>query len=138
MMNYFHEYRMKVRDYECDLQGIVNNANYLHFLEHARHEFLLSEGVSFAQLHYEGTDAVVANVNMRFKTPLRSGDEFIVKTAIRHEGLRLVFTQDIFRASDMKMSLKGQVDVVCLVDGVLTDCNLLDHIIAKHTANTPA
>jgi acyl-CoA thioester hydrolase len=41
----------KVRDYECDLQGIVNNANYQHYLEHARHEYLLSEGLSFTKFH---------------------------------------------------------------------------------------
>jgi len=47
-MNYIYELEMKVRDYECDLQGIVNNANYQHYLEHTRHEFLTSVGVSFA------------------------------------------------------------------------------------------
>ena len=46
-----NELEMKVRDYECDLQGIVNNANYQHYLEHTRHEFLTSVGVSFAALH---------------------------------------------------------------------------------------
>ena len=50
-MNYIYELAMKVRDYECDLQGIVNNANYQHYLEHTRHEFLSSVGVSFAALH---------------------------------------------------------------------------------------
>lgn len=53
-MNYIYELPMKVRDYECDLQGIVNNANYQHYLEHTRHEFLLSAGVSFAGLHGAG------------------------------------------------------------------------------------
>ena len=33
-MDYIYELKMKVRDYECDLQGIVNNANYQHYLEH--------------------------------------------------------------------------------------------------------
>ena len=51
MEKYIYELEMKVRDYECDLQGIVNNANYQHYLEHTRHEFLLSTGVSFAGLH---------------------------------------------------------------------------------------
>lgn len=31
MEKYIYELEMKVRDYECDLQGIVNNANYLCF-----------------------------------------------------------------------------------------------------------
>lgn len=122
---------MKVRDYECDLQGIVNNANYQHYLEHSRHEFLSTFGISFAKMHYEGTDAVVANVNLRFKTPLRSGDEFIVKTAVRAEGLRYIFTQDIFRADDSKLVLKGQVDTVCLVNGKLSRCDVLDELISK-------
>ena len=50
-MNYIYELAFKVRDYECDLQGIVNNANYQHYTEHTRHEFLNAHGVSFAQLH---------------------------------------------------------------------------------------
>ena len=54
MEKYIFELKMKVRDYECDLQGIVNNANYQHYIEHTRHEFLSSVGVSFAQLHQQG------------------------------------------------------------------------------------
>ena len=56
-MTYDFELEMKVRDYECDLQGIVNNANYQHYTEHTRHEFLRSEGVSFAELHERGIGA---------------------------------------------------------------------------------
>ena len=55
MEKYIYELKMKVRDYECDLQGIVNNANYQHYLEHTRHEFLTSVGISFARLHEEWT-----------------------------------------------------------------------------------
>ena len=32
MSQYIYELEMKVRDYECDLQGIVNNANYQHYI----------------------------------------------------------------------------------------------------------
>ena len=41
-MEYIFELKMKVRDYECDGQGIVNNANYQHYTEHTRHEFIES------------------------------------------------------------------------------------------------
>ncbi len=90
-MNYIYELPMKVRDYECDLQGIVNNANYQHYLEHTRHEFLLSAGVSFAGLHEQGVDPVVARINMAFKTPLRSGDEFVSKPVERQRTVRPPF-----------------------------------------------
>ena len=87
-MNYIYELDMKVRDYECDLQGIVNNANYQHYLEHTRHEFLTSVGVSFAALHEQGVDPVVARISMAFKTPLKSGDEFVSKLYMKKEGIK--------------------------------------------------
>ena len=85
MEKYIYELKMKVRDYECDLQGIVNNANYQHYLEHTRHEFLTSAGISFAQLHEEGVDPVVARLTMAFKTPLKSGDEFVSKLYLKNQ-----------------------------------------------------
>ena len=56
MSKYIFETKMEVRDYECDIQGIVNNANYLHYTEHTRHRFLRSLGLSFAKLHEQGVD----------------------------------------------------------------------------------
>lgn len=119
---YIYELRMKVRDYECDLQGIVNNANYQHYTEHTRHEFLLSHGVSFADLHQRGIDCVVARVTMQFKVPLRSGDEFISRLWIKKESVKYVFMQDIFRASDETLCLRARVDTVCIINGRLADC----------------
>lgn len=132
MANYIYELKMKVRDYECDLQGIVNNANYQHYIEHTRHEFLLAHGISFAQLHEDGTDAVVARLNMQFKTPLKSGDEFVSKLYLKKEGLRYIFMQDIFRLPDMKLVVKAQVDTVCLVNGRLADCPQLNETFAPY------
>ena len=132
MGKYIYELKMKVRDYECDLQGIDNNANYQNYLEHTRHEFLTSTGTSFARLHDEGVDPVVARLTMSFKTPLRSGDEFISKLFIKKEGIKYVFYQDIYRASDMKMVIKATVETVCIVHGKLSDSSLFDHIFAPY------
>lgn len=132
MEKYIYELKMKVRDYECDLQGIVNNANYQHYIEHTRHEFLTSTGISFAKLHAEGIDPVVARLSMAFKTPLKSGDEFISKLYLKKEGIKYVFYQDIFRLSDNKPVIKATVETVSLINGRLGTCPLFDEVFAPY------
>ena len=132
MEKYIYELKMKVRDYECDLQGIVNNANYQHYIEHTRHEFLTSIGISFAKLHAEGIDPVVARLNMAFKTPLKSGDEFISKLYLKKEGIKYVFYQDIFRLPDNKPVIKSTVETVSLINGRLGTCPLFDEVFAPY------
>jgi acyl-CoA thioester hydrolase len=107
---YLHSIEFTVRDYECDIQGVVNNANYQHYLEHARHEFLISRGISFAQLHEDGIELIVTKVEIEYKYPLRSRDRFTVKTNIQREGnIRLVFLQDIYRTDDMKLIVRARI-----------------------------
>jgi len=110
--------RFVVRDYECDLQGVVNNANYQHYLEHARHEYLISKGVSFVQLHNEGIDLIVTRVEIEYKYPLRSRDEFYVTVKIEREGnARILFIQEIYRLSDQKLVVKARVTGVATKKG---------------------
>ncbi len=115
---YFQSVEFTVRDYECDIQGVVNNANYLHYLEHARHEFLISRGIDFIQLHHEGLDLIVTRSEIDYKYPLRSRDKFIVKTNIRREGnIRLVFLQDIFRTEDLKLIVRARITGAAIRNG---------------------
>lgn len=131
-MNYPYEIEMKVRDYECDIQGIVNNSVYQNYLEHARHEYLQFKNVSFADLHNRGIDAVVARIEMAFKTPLRPGDAFIVKINVQKEGLKYVFHQVIYRKSDMKLSLKARVDAVIVENGkLISDIPEFDSLVME-------
>jgi acyl-CoA thioester hydrolase len=115
---YLHSVEFTVRDYECDLQGVVNNANYQHYLEHARHELLISKGINFAQLHEEGLDLIVTKVEIEYKYPLRSRDRFEVKTNIRREGnIRLVFLQDIYSLPDMKLVIRSKITCAATKNG---------------------
>ena len=118
---YIFETKMMVRDYECDIEGIVNNANYLHYAEHTRHLFLKACGLSFAEMHQKGVDAVVARMNLQFKTPLTCDDEFVSRLGLHKVGIRYVFNQDIYRASDEKLCFRGVIEIVCLVNGKLAD-----------------
>lgn len=129
---YAFELPFKVRDYECDLEGIVNNANYQHYMEHTRHEFLLSAGISFADMYASGITPVVARIQIAFKTPLRSRDEFVSRLRVRKEGLRYIFLQDIFRLPDGRLVARGQVDTVCLVNGRLNECPQLAQLLQPY------
>ena len=125
---------MEVRDYECDIEGIVNNANYLHYTEHTRHRFLRSLGVSFSQLHEQGVDAVVARMQLEYKTPLTCDDEFISRMGLEKKGIRYVFTHDIYRASDERLCFHATVELVCLINGRLGNSVDYDRAFAPFIA----
>ena len=110
MNDYAYRLDFSVRDYECDLAGMVNNAAYLNYLEHARHEFLKSRAVDFAALAHKGIYLVVIRIEVDYLYPLRSGERFYV--ALRPERvsrLRFAFQQDIYRLPDERPVLKGRV-----------------------------
>lgn len=129
---YIFETKMEVRDYECDVEGIVNNAIYLHYLEHTRHRFLQSTGLSFAKMHEKGIDPVVARMNLQYKTPLRCDDILISRLWIEKQGIRYIFHQDIFRESDERLSLRATVELACLINGKVGNSEDYDHAFAPY------
>ena len=131
-MGRIFETRMSVRDYECDIEGIVNNANYLHYTEHTRHLFLKHCGLSFASMHRKGVDAVVARMSLRFKIPLTCDDEFISRVSVEKEGIKYVFFHQIIRVSDNKLSFQSKVEVVCLIDGKLSNSEDYDKALSEY------
>ena len=101
---------MAVRDYECDLQGVVNNAVYQNYLEHARHEYLKTIGIDFAALTAQGINLVVTRVEIDYKSSLVSGDRFVVEVRLeRISPVRIGFRQNIYRLQDRKVVVKAQV-----------------------------
>lgn len=126
---YIYELEFKVRDYECDLQGIVNNSVYQNYLEHTRHEFLESIGINFEELFKNGIVAVVARIDLAYKTPLRSGDQFVCRLNVKQEGIKYIFLQDIYRLSDEKLCLKGSVTTTTIIHGKLSKYNGISEAI---------
>ena len=136
-MEYVFTMKMSVRDYECDLQGIVNNANYLHYIEHTRHEFLKHAGANFAELHNNGIDAVVARMNLQYKTPLRSNDIFESCRNLTKEGIRYTFHQDIYNATTRQLCFRASVDVACIINNRLGRSEELDTILEPFLLKKP-
>jgi len=105
-----HSSEFTVRDYECDMQGVVNNANYQNYLEHARHLLLKDIGIDFADLTAKGIMLTVIRVELDYKYPLMSGDRFRIDTVMeRVSPLRFVFIQDIYLAPGDRPVLSGKV-----------------------------
>jgi acyl-CoA thioester hydrolase len=120
MQDYLFEIELKVRDYECDIQGVVNNAVYQNYLEHARHEYLLEKGNSFEKLTKENILLMVSRLEMDFKSSLTSRDTFLVKLRTERQGIKLVFFQDIYRVADQVLCLKARVEVIAKIDNKLS------------------
>jgi acyl-CoA thioester hydrolase len=109
MPDYRFVLNMKVRDYECDAQGIVNNAVYLNYLEHCRHEFLLTSGIDFNRLTREKVFLVVVRSEIDYKLPLHGGDPFWIGLNLeRVSPLRFAFLQDIYRHPDQRLALAAR------------------------------
>lgn len=110
--------KMQVRDYELDLQGIVNNSVYMNYLEHARHEYLRECGLDFSVLHTEGYDPVVVRAEIDYKKALRSGNRFIVTTdAVREGRLKIVFRQKIELEESGTLMAEARIIAACLFKG---------------------
>jgi acyl-CoA thioester hydrolase len=100
----------QVRDYECDLQGLVNNAVYQNYLEHARHEYLKQVGLDFADLAARNIHLVVVRAELQYRSPLRSGDQFWVGLNFtRTSKLRFVFEQDIYLHPEDRVVLNAKI-----------------------------
>ncbi len=115
---YRFELEFGVRDYECDLQGIVNNAVYQNYLEHTRHEYLKNLELDFAHLHQQGCDLVVSRCEIDYLAPLRSGDRFVVRLNVERESrLRFAFVQTICKYPDETEVLRARIIGTGIVDG---------------------
>lgn len=117
--NYIFHMPMQVRDYEVDAEGIVNNAEYLHYMEHTRHEFCRMAGITFRQMRERGIDPVATRIEISYKLPLRLSDEMVSCLNISRKGAQFIFHQDIYRA-DGALSASGIVKIACIENGRLS------------------
>ena len=110
MADYDARLEFLVRDYECDMQGVVNNAVYQNYLEHARHEFIKTLGVDFAELARQKINLVVIRAELDYKLPLVGSDRFWIGTRLEKiSPLRFAFFQDIYREPDNALIVQARI-----------------------------
>ena len=129
---YIFTLEIAVRDYELDSEGIVNNAIYLHYLEHTRHAFVKQEGIPFGSLTRDGLIPVVRRMTIDYHTPLRSGDVMLSRLWIEREGARFIFYQDIFNKASGATVVNAVVTIVCMENGRINRGDDLAAHISKY------
>lgn len=118
---YLFESTVKIRDFECDMQGVVNNAYYHNLLMQTRTEFLASIGIDRAYWSRElGIDFVVYQTAIQYRSPIQEGEEFRSCLNMHREGARFVYTQDFRRQASNDLCMRARVDVVVGINGRLT------------------
>jgi acyl-CoA thioester hydrolase len=126
------ENKMKVRDYECDSQGVVNNAIYLHYFEATRHELMEKCGLRLRDLTEENIIPVVRNVNISYRNSLRGSEEFVCTATAVRDGLRYFFHQQITRVPENVLCASAVIEVVCLVNGKVAMPEMFDKVFADY------
>jgi acyl-CoA thioester hydrolase len=107
---------MEVRDNELDAQGMLNNANYMIYLSHARHKHAHSLGINFDQYAKINRKLIVLRCTMKFKKFLVANRSFIVTSSIGKSEYpnQWVYNQDVKCKAANKVILKAIFTSTCV------------------------
>ena len=104
------EINMEVRDHELDQFGVVNNAIYQNYFEHARHAFLASRRISIKNFLEGNYRPVISRMELEYVLPLQSGDIFSVQVWLcRITRIKFQFFQQIHNFHSKQTTTRAMV-----------------------------
>jgi len=94
-----HAVEFRVRYPETDQMGVVYHANYLHWCDIGRTEYLRARGATYADLEKNGMLLAVAEATLRYHASARYDQMIRVETTLREVRSRaLTFDYEIVHA----------------------------------------
>ncbi len=104
---------MQARDHECDIQGVVNNAHYQHYFEHARHHFLKEHNLDFSHLALQGVNLMVQRIEIEYKKSIKAFQTFEVTVRpVQLSKLKTCFEQSIIDSENGQLIALAKTVVV--------------------------
>lgn len=101
---------LKVRTYECDSYGHVNNATFLNYCEVARVELLEKMGYDLAGLKKAGFLLVIVKIEMEYKKPAYANDELEVSVDWIERGkTSAAFNQEIVNLKTNEIAARAKI-----------------------------
>ena len=101
------ECSLRVRTYECDGYGHVNNANYLNYLEFGRYELLKDIGFDYPKAINAGYGIYIARIEIDYKKPAVTDDSLTIKTwPLKRGAASGILAQEISRGNDILAEAK--------------------------------
>jgi acyl-CoA thioester hydrolase len=85
-------HRLRVRYSECDLQGVLFNANYMAYIDHTITELWRAAYGGYTVMLDRGADIVVAEANLRFRGAARFDEEVVIEATVTNLGTTSVTT----------------------------------------------
>ena len=102
-------YSRKVQYYETDMMGIAHHANYIHWMEEARIDFMEQIGYSYAEMEGHGVFSPVKALSCEYKHPCTFNDEIVISVSVAaFNGARLVIRYEGRRGEDEIFSARSE------------------------------
>ncbi len=108
-----HQRTFRVRSYECDAYGHVNNANYLRYMQEAALDASAAVGYDEARYNALGHIWLIRETKIEYLRPLRFGDSVEVTTWVADfRRVRSRRLYELRNAADQQLVAKGSTDWV--------------------------
>ena len=98
---------------DTDCGGVVYYANYLKYFERARTEYLLSHGISVAELQQQGIYFLVTHAEVFYRSAAHYGQTLHVETvASASRKTAVTFSHAIREATSQRLIVEGSATLV--------------------------
>ena len=110
-----HKTTHRVRYSDTDKMGYVYHANYFHWFEIGRSEFMRHSGISYKEIEASGFFLPLSEAHCKFNTPSRYDDVLIMATTL-DTGVRagIKFDYHVYSEDEKTILAKGYTKHACV------------------------